>query len=799
MIPMSQRELQNAQVAYYAASQGMVLLKNDHQLLPIAQQGKVALFGQGAVRTVRGGTGSGDPFNGGLSGGGDIHVDQSPRYHIHILDAFLQAGYEVVTADLLREYARGYDEEKEKQQLNPMGTFMHPEQELDRQTVQRAAMQCDTAIYVLSRNSGEGTDRSMIKSEHIGDYKLSDREKLNLQHMRREFSKLIVVLNVGGIIDISEVQVAGADSILLMSQAGQEGGRALVDVLNGTVTPSGKLTDTWASQYQDYPAADSFALNDGNADLEKYEEGIYVGYRYFDSFDITPAYPFGFGLSYTRFDIEYVDAVCKKAVITVKFVVENIGDLPGAEVVQLYFSAPESELEMPYQELAAFKKTRVLEPGEVQELEISVPVVKLASFDESRSAYILSQGEYIFRLGNSSRHTNPVFRLEVAETVITEQVRVELPLEEPLKDISHKAFVSKRTDCPADLPVLRVTAVEIPTRDVRSPFYDESVTSYVTEPGYIPKMSYEKVEIIPVQAIKLSDVLSGHFSLEAFVAQMTDEELAALNCGTGWGVSDQNHPIVGGNSESVPGAAGETTKKLTEKYGIPSMILADGPGGIRIAQEYQAEDVKTGEQVECHRYCTAWPVGTLLAQSFDEAVMAQVGASIGMEMAEIGIELLLGPGMNIHRDPLCGRNFEYYSEDPRLTGIMAAAFVKGLQSLPGIGACIKHFAANNQETNRYAVDTWINQRALREIYLKGFEIAVREAQPMSIMTAYNLINRIPAADSFDLCTDIPHGEWGFKGLIMTDWNGGCSTPSKSMHAGNDLIMPGGAITGDEYC
>ncbi len=275
-----------------------------------------------------------------------------------------------------------------------------------------------------------------------------------------------------------------------------------------------------------------------------------------------------------------------------------------------------------------------------------------------------------------------------------------------------------------------------------------------------------------------------------FVAQMSVEELAALNCGSGWGVANENSPIVGSNSSTVKGAAGETT--VYDQYGIPGIVLADGPGGVRVAQKFDATIEGSDQKQTLYQYCTAWPVSYVQAQTWDTDLVKRIGVAFGKEVDEMNITLLLGPSQNIHRDPLCGRNFEYYSEDPVVSGVMAAACTLGVQETPGVGACLKHFAANNQESNRNAVDTIVSERTLREIYLKGFEIAVKESRPMSIMTSYNLINGVPTADSYDLCTNIARGEWGFDGLIMTDWNGGSSTPMKSMHAGNDMIMPGGA-------
>ena len=309
-----------------------------------------------------------------------------------------------------------------------------------------------------------------------------------------------------------------------------------------------------------------------------------------------------------------------------------------------------------------------------------------------------------------------------------------------------------------------------------------SAGTYTTDAAYEATQPYEKVEVVEKKDSTLKDVIEGKATMGEFVAQMSVEELAALNCGSGWGVANENSPIVGSNSSTVKGAAGETT--VYDQYGIPGIVLADGPGGVRVAQKFDATIEGSDEKQTLYQYCTAWPVSYVQAQTWDTDLVKRIGVAFGKEVDEMNITLLLGPSQNIHRDPLCGRNFEYYSEDPVVSGVMAAACTLGVQETPGVGACLKHFAANNQESNRNAVDTIVSERTLREIYLKGFEIAVKESRPMSIMTSYNLINGVPTADSYDLCTNIARGEWGFDGLIMTDW--------KSMHAGNDMIMPGGA-------
>ncbi len=788
--PVSQRERENAALARSAAAQSMVLLKNEGGLLPLSK-GRIALFGGGAARTVRGGTGSGDPFNGGLSGGGSVNVDQSPRYHIHILDAFLEDGWEIATEPELRKYAEEYDSAKGTASTNPMATFAFPDEEVSAQRALELSKSCPVAVYVLSRNSGEGHDRVMLDGD-IGDYQLSAREQSNLRNICAAFEKTVLVLNVGGIVDLSLPLELGVKSILLMSQAGQEGGLALADVISGRVCPSGKLTDTWAKKYSDYPASATFAKNDGDSLHEEYREGIYVGYRYFDAFGIEPFFPFGFGLSYTTFSYEPLGASLDGESLTVRVKVTNTGAREGREVIQLYCSAPDGALEMPVQELRAFAKTGTLAAGASETLTLTLGVRDLASYDAARGGFVLQRGSYILRAGTSSRDTLPVASLEVAEDTMTKLVGSFLPLPVDFKDISRKNATSYLPGGnTAGIPSLKLGKLACDPL----PNYTERVTTYTKDKNYKAVMPYEDVCYIERDGVTFADVLSGSASYEELVAQLTDEDLSVLNCGSGWGVAGENSPIVGSNAKTIRGAAGETTSTLS-RYGIPAIVLADGPAGIRVSQHYEARNIDTGNTEQIYNFCTAWPVGTLLAQSFDTDLIYKVGCAISREMQEIGVHLLLGPGLNIHRDPLCGRNFEYFSEDPLVSGKCAAAIINGVQSLPGAGACPKHFAANNQETDRNASDSLMSQRALREIYLRGFEIAVREGHPFSMMTSYNHVNSVPAGDSYELCTYFARDEWGFDGTIMTDWNGGCSTAWKSMHAGNDLIMPGGKARSD---
>lgn len=439
------REKANAALAREAAAQGMVLLENKNNSLPIKTK-KLALFGGGAVRTVRGGTGSGDPFNGGLSGGGDVNVNQSERYNINIYNSFKKAGYDITTASILEKYAEGYDVENAKAASNPMATFAYPELTFTDEELAASAKDTNTAVYVISRNAGEGADRGMTKKVtvneveyELGDYELSDVEKENLKKVASAFENTIVVLNVGGVIDTKFFEeTEGLDSLLLMGQAGQEGGNALLDVVTGTVTPSGKLTDTWAENYSDYPASATFAKADGDSMKEWYKEGIYVGYRYFDTFGIKPAYEFGYGLSYTNFDINVKNVSVNEDKVTVKAEVTNTGKTySGKEVVQVYFSAPDSkDAEKEYQQLAAYGKTDELAPGESQVLTLTYDTDEMAYYSEEKASYILDPGTYYVRVGDSSRNTKVAAAIKLNQSAVTEVLsnQMEVPESENLTE-----------------------------------------------------------------------------------------------------------------------------------------------------------------------------------------------------------------------------------------------------------------------------------------------------------------------------------------------------------------------------
>jgi beta-glucosidase-like glycosyl hydrolase len=799
-------ELANAALSKTAATEGMVLLEDRDQALPMPTSGTIAVFGVGAYKTVKGGTGSGDVNN---------------RYTITVRQGFENAGYTVTTSDAYWDaMTSAYDDEYGSGGggiFGPPIDYSSVEQQLTPETVQPAAP-TDTALFVVARNSGEGSDRS----SGAGDFELTDVEKSDIALIGETYKHVIVVLNTGGILDTSFYkEINGSttdpdggtavDSLLLMSQAGQESGNALVEILNGTVTPSGKLTDTWASKYSYYPASATFANHDGNAGTENYTEGVYVGYRYFDSFyeTIDPAdpasvvnYPFGYGLSYTSFDIKTQSVKADMDTVAVKAQVTNTGRYSGKEVVEVYFSAPQTGLDKPYQELAAYGKTDVLAPGASQTLTISFDTTRMSSYDANTAAYLMDAGDYLIRVGDSSRSTHVEAKVRLKETLVTEKVYNELtdqaPDTEPTSSPSEfYTYAGEQKEIGTALvdplhtkgfaPANRASPYEqnVPV-DSGSPYYAidrspiSSTTAYVdpdetnwegTGSAYQPKTGESVEDVTPVQSATLYDVAKGQVSMKQFVAGLDVTRLANIVEGAG----------AGGSTLSAAGAAGYSTAKY-ENMGIPQMTMSDGPAGLRITRQIDTDP-------PTYQFATAWPIGTMLAQTWNHDLLVQVGTAIGREMREYGATLWLAPGMNIHRDPLNGRNFEYYSEDPLIAGLTAAAETAGVQSNAGVGVTLKHYVANNQETQRNSSNSVIGERAAREIYLKGFEIAVKASQPMAIMTSYNQVNGTYSSANYDMNTDLLRGEWGFKGLVMTDW-GGSHGAVATMYSGNDLIMPG---------
>ena len=798
---ISDREIEHKTAAKNIAAQGMVLLENKNNSLPISKEKgtKIALFGQGVYNTIKGGTGSGA-------------VNQ--RDNVTVQQGFENAGYDIVDIDFVNQM-------HERWTANGGGTsqgwsYKWVNEPIYEQTegavdqIKAAAEKTDTAIYVIARNSGEGSDRSAGK----GDYLLSDDEEANLKLLGQNFENVVVVLNVGGIIDTKFFdEIDGLDSMLLMSQAGMTGGDALVEVLNGTVNPSGKLTDTWPVNFDDNPSSEGFANQDGNTAQELYNDDIFVGYRYYDTFGVDVSYPFGYGGSYTSFAMSTKSVKADKDKVTVQVKVKNTGTVSGKEVAEVYFSAPDGELDKPYQELAGYAKTDELAPGESQILTISFDTKEMGSYDTDKAAYVMEDGDYIIRVGNSSRNTHVAAKLNVAEDTITEQYsNLMVPVTEndniensdkypTLEPMTTEGATSITYDGEAN-EIAAAKTIEVDFTGYKAPEIikeNEDVTVYTsdtTEEKYLFAKNEDgatgtisRVEkananntdysVTYQEHVKkfdgdyskntLKDVYDGKISLEQFVSGLSLYELANL---------------VNGHSsdKTVQGVAGATWKN--DEKGFVPVNLSDGPAGLRITQHYKQDDT------DYYQYATAWPIGTLLAQTWDTGQIYAYGEGVGEEMEEFGIGSWLAPGMNIHRNALCGRNFEYYSEDPVVVGVTGTAATLGVQKSKGVGVTIKHYALNSQETSRNKENNTVSERAIREIYLKGFEMVVKQAQPMAIMTSYNQNNGRPAADDYDLCTAFARDEWGFKGMIMTDWGGGQSVPMYEMHAGNDLVCPG---------
>ena len=800
---VEEREKRHADISRKLAGECMVLLENDGAL-PLSDK-KVALYGNGARKTVKGGTGSGDV---------------NTRSNVNIEQGFLNAGFTVTTAAWLDRqdkkiaeaksaYAEQIKEQAEKRGVPEfLVSFDMPYKDpacvlITEEDV--AESKTDTAVYVIARNSGEGADRF----DEEGDYRLFPEELENIKRVALAYKNTIVVLNIGGVMDLSEIKaVEGVNALLLMTQLGNLGGDALLDVLSGKVNPSGKTVDTWAKNYMDYPSSAKFSHNESVND-EMYEDGIYVGYRYFDSFEVEPEYCFGFGRSYTDFEVKAAGVSVEGDRVSVMVNVKNTGNrYAGKEVVQIYYSAIGGILEKPYQELAAYKKTENLAPGEEEFMIITFPLADMASYSEKEAAWILEQGEYVIRVGRSSAETQVAGIVVVKEDVKTRAGKNLFALDVELEEIrpdADRLLEKKKRGIPAD-----VKRVEADVRAIRTEHitYQEKREEYHTDKS---------------GQITMQDVRSGAATVEELTAQLSVQEMAELCVGS---LRSEGGSIVGNASYTVPGAAGDTSSVCRETRGIKNMILADGPAGLRLQPHFKATkegEIFPGGEVmgdsfvpfapendgdkaeDYYQYCTAIPIGWALAQSWNTELVTQAGDMVGCEMEQFHVDLWLAPAMNIHRNPLCGRNFEYYSEDPLISGKTAAAMTNGVQEHKGKGTTIKHFAVNNQEDNRYFVNAHVSERALREIYLKGFEIAVKEAQPLSIMTSYNLLNGTHTANHHDLIQGMARDEWGFSGTVMTDWFTSQDMPALTgkfkpvypisastgcIYAGNDIQMPG---------
>lgn len=691
--------------AAQVVSEGIVMLKNEHQALPLKPGEEIALFGRIQFHYYKSGTGS----------GGMVNVSKVTN----IVDGLQESGIKL-NQELLDVYHK-WDNENPFDLGDGWGKepWSQKEMPLEDSLAARAAKRCQTAIAVIGRTAGEEQDNSLTE----GSFLLSSDEKQMLTTVRRHFSKMIVLLNVGNIIDMNELLEIAPDAILYVWQGGMTGGTGTADVLTGKISPCGKLTDTIAKHVEDYPSAPYF----GDPVRNFYSEDIYVGYRYFETFAPDKVlYPFGFGLSYTTFQIKTNDITELSNKWDFIITVTNTGSCSGKEVVQIYCEAPQGKLGKPIRVLCGYEKTNTLSPGESQTVTISVSKTQTASYDDSgisghAHCFILEEGDYHFYVGTDVRHAVKTYTCTQNGTLVISSHQQALAPVEAFERIK---------------PVLSTDGYEPQMEPVPLSEVDETKRRLENLPKEIP--------FTGDRGIRLCDVRKGTHTMEEFIAQMTDYDLACVIRGEG-----MNSPRVTAGTASAFGGVSQELEAL----GVPCGCCDDGPSGMRL---------------DCGTKAFSLPNGTMMACTFNRTLLTELFALTGLEMIANKVDCLLGPGMNIHRHPLNGRNFEYFSEDPYLTGTIASAQLHGLHQ-SGVTGTIKHFCGNNQETNRHDTNGVISERALREIYLKGFEIAVKEGHADSVMTTYGPINGVWTAGSFDLTTQILRNDWGFTGFTMTDW------------------------------
>ena len=694
-----------------AAAEGIVLLKNEGGMLPLRQEDKISVFGRPQIEYYRSGTGS----------GGAVNVE----YATNILDGFENSNLNI-DETLVEKYKKWL---KDHPFDNGGGgwacePWFQKDMPIDEAFAKEQAAKTNKALYIIGRTAGEDKDNAIWQ----GSYILTDEEKENLRNITKAFDNVCIVLNVSNIIDLSwindEEYNGSIKSVIIVWQGGMEGGTAVVDVLSGAETPSGKLADTIAYSIEDYPSTKNF----GNEFKNLYEEDIYIGYRYFETFAPDKVqFEFGYGLSYTTFDIETQTVKEKTDSIELNVKVTNTGDkFAGKEVVQVYYEAPQGELGKPARELIAFAKTKKLAPGESQELTLEFKISDMASYDDSgvtghKSCYVLEAGEYNIYVGNSVKNLTKINTYNEEELVVVEKLQEAMA---PTEAINIMKPGKKNAD-----GTYEVTYVPVSTQTV-------DMAKRISD--NLPM----DMSITGDMGITLQDVRDGKATLEKFVAQLSIEEMAIIIRGEG-----MSNPRVTRGTASAFGGMSDSLFN----YGIPAACCADGPSGLRMEGK-----------------ATQLPIGTALSATWNTELVRELYTMEGQELYRNQVDTLLGPGVNIRRNPLNGRNFEYFSEDPFLSGKMSVASTGGIKD-GGAWGTIKHFALNGQESHRFKIDAVCSERAIREIYLKSFEMAVKEKTVMSIMTSYNPINGHWAASNYDLCTTILRKEWGYKGFVMTDW------------------------------
>lgn len=717
-----------------AAAEGAVLLKNDKNILPLKEGTKVSVFGRTQFDYNKSGTGS----------GGLVNV----LYLTNIIDELKNSDKIEINNELYNEYTEWLkDNPFDKGKGWAQEPWCQKEMYISLDDAKKYASQSDVALFIIGRTAGEDRDNSAAD----GSYYLNEDEKRTLKNITDAFDKVCVILNVGNIIDMKFVDEYNIDSVLYVWHGGMEGGNAVADLVLGNSYPSGKLSDTIAFNIEDYPSTANF----GGKERNIYKEDIYVGYRYFETFCPDKVmYPFGFGLGYTEFDFSIIKAYIENDIYYVDVNVKNIGEKSGKEVVQLYYSAPQGVLGKAKLELGAYAKTKELIAGEEQVVTLEMPIELMSSFDDTgatgnKNCLVLESGEYNIYVGNSVRNLKFADKYLVGSTVVVKQLNEALvsPIvfDRIKPELNGENFAITYEKTPSAEIDVEQRVVENRKADI----------TYTGDKGY-----------------KLVDVADGKCTMSEFVAQLSIEDMRAMVKGEGM----NSHKVTAGTGA----AFGGVSDNLLD-FGIPVACATDGPSGVRLDSGAKA---------------TAIPIGTLLACSFNDDMVEEMHKYFGLELRANKVDALLGPGMNIHRNPLNGRNFEYFSEDPLLTGKMAAAVCRGLATT-GTTATIKHFACNNQEIARSDADSIVSPRALREIYLKGFEIAIKEGGATAIMTGYNSLNGYWCAGNYDLDTIILRDEWNFKGMVMTDWwakmnckNGEAfrSNTKQMVRARNDIYM-----------
>ncbi len=694
-----------AELIRQSGAEGCVLLKNEG-VLPFTEYDKISVFGRCQYNY----------FCVGYGSGGDVIAP----YKVNLINALRQSGIKL-NEGLADYYEKWCTLPKNVPDEGFWGHWpmCYDEMPLTQAMATYASIQSNKAVIVIGRAAGEDRENTL----NPGSYYLTETEENNIRLVCSEFKQVIVIMNCGNLVDMSWTEKYDSiKGIVYAWQGGQESGNSVADILTGKVNPCGKLSDTIARNYEDYPSSANF----GNRLFNNYAEDIFVGYRYFETFAKEKVlYPFGFGLSYTDFEINVTAFEHKDKKIIIKTEVKNTGSASGKEVVQVYVSAVQGVLGKAARSLVAFEKTKLLKPGQTQKISFTIDEYEFSSYDDegrtgNPSCYVLEGGEYRFYVGNSVRASLLAGTAAYEETKVVKQLQPVCPVQEPFEIMT----------AAGNHDVIFQTA-RIPETTGRN-LTDRILKNLPPEIGCTGDKGY-----------KLSDVKNGKISLDEFISQLTNEELEGLT--RGHGVMNSSYGISGN-----AGSFGGITFPL-EYYGIPAVITSDGPAGIRIK-----------------RYCSLLPCGTALACTWNKELVNTLFTLLASEMAHYGIDIILSPGMNIHRNPLCGRNFEYYSEDPVLSGEICTACVLGIQS-GGRSACPKHFACNNQEVNRNGNDSRVTERALREIYLKGFEIAVKKAKPDNLMTSYNKINGVWSHYNYDLVTTVLRGEWGYTGNVVTDW------------------------------